>query len=86
MSIGKEEESNDSNSLKEPCENSILAEAGLQSAEMPLVLDAINVTFEAVALIEEWNDLSLLEVIKALTSWWLTNSVLSWGASFEMIE
>jgi len=86
MSLDEKEESIDSNWVEESCENSRLAEAGLQSAEMPLVVVAIKVTFDVVALIEEWNDWSLLEVIKALTSWWLTNSVLSWGASFELIE
>jgi len=86
MLLEAKEESIDPNSEKESCENSMLAEAGLQSAEMPLLFVAIKVTFDVVALIEEWNELSLIEVIKALRSWWLTNSVLIWGASFEMIE
>jgi len=75
MSLEVDEESNDSNPGKESCENSLSAEAGLQSAEVPIVLDTIKVTFGLVALIDEWNELSLIEVIKARTSWWLTNSV-----------
>jgi len=53
MLLDAEDKSIDPKSDKEFCENSELAEAGLQSAEMPLVLGAIKVTFDEVVLIEE---------------------------------
>lgn len=86
MSLEVRNESNNSKSACEDSEISMEATAEPQSAKLPLFNVAIKVVCVVVAIELAWNEWPEVEVIRALTSWWLTNSVLKWGSSFEMNE